>query len=128
VFDLLPLRRDWAQEYSRRKARPGKTSREPLRKQFSCTKHRDLNHFGEHVGNLLAHPPVSGVVDLQLLFFSLTLDITTALLLGRSVYSLRAAIDQDVENTLFTESSKNRSGRSGETLPHRPVAFLVQPL
>jgi cytochrome P450 len=38
------------------------------------------------------------------LFFSLTLDTTTALLLGRSVYSLRADIDQDAENKLFSES------------------------
>jgi cytochrome P450 len=41
---------------------------------------------------------------LQPLFFSLTLDTTTALLFGRSIYSLRANIDQDAENRLFAKS------------------------
>jgi cytochrome P450 len=38
------------------------------------------------------------------LFFSLTLDTTTALLFGKSIYSLRAAVDQDRENRDFAES------------------------
>ena len=79
-----------------------KHSRELLRKQFVRT--QNLDHFREHVDNLIAHLPVDGLIDLQPLFFNLTLDTTTALLLGQSVYSLRANIDQDNENKLFAES------------------------
>jgi cytochrome P450 len=81
-----------------------KHSRELLRKQFIRTQYQNLDHFREHVDNLLERLPVDGVIDLQPLFFSLTLDTTTALLLGRSVYSLRANIDQDAENRTFAES------------------------
>ena len=81
-----------------------KQSRDLLRKQFSRAQYQSLNNFEEHVENLLEHLPASGVIDLQPLFFSLTLDTTTALLLGRSVYSLRANIDQHAENRLFAES------------------------
>ncbi|CZR56279.1 probable cytochrome P450 alkane hydroxylase [Phialocephala subalpina] len=81
-----------------------KHSRELLRKQFIRTQYQNLDHFREHVDNLITHLPVNGIIDLQPLFFNLTLDTTTALLLGRSVYSLRADIDQDNENRLFAES------------------------
>jgi cytochrome P450 len=56
------------------------------------------------VDNLLNCLPVAGIVDMQPLFFNLTLDTTTALLFGRSVYSLRANIDQDAENRIFADS------------------------
>lgn len=52
----------------------------------------------------MAHLPDDGVIDLQPLFFSLTLDTTTALLFGSSAYSLRANIDQDNDNKIFAES------------------------
>ncbi|KAH6667986.1 cytochrome P450 [Halenospora varia] len=81
-----------------------KHSRELLRKQFIQAQYQNLDHFREHVDNLVAHLPADGVVDLQPLFFNLTLDTTTALLFGRSVYSLRANIDQDNDNKLFAES------------------------
>ncbi|KAG8426841.1 hypothetical protein J3459_007755 [Metarhizium acridum] len=43
-------------------------------------------------------PPIGGVVDLQPLFFRLTLDITTAFLFGESIHSLRAT-DNSQEQT-----------------------------
>ena len=64
-------------------------SREFLRRQFTRTKHQNLEQFREHVDNLLALLPRSGTVDLQPLFFALTLDITTALILGHSISSLQ---------------------------------------
>ncbi|KAF7114046.1 hypothetical protein CNMCM5793_007026 [Aspergillus hiratsukae] len=79
-------------------------SRDLLRKQFSRVQSRNLEHFHEHVDNMVARLPLGGVVDLQPLFFNLTLDIATALLFGRSVYSLKAGIDQDADNRLFAES------------------------
>jgi len=44
------------------------------------------------------------VVDLQPLFFNLTLDTTTALLLGKSVYSLRLNDGDEAGNKAFAES------------------------
>ena len=81
-----------------------KHSRELLRKQFARVQSRNLSHFHGHVDNLIACIPSSGVVDLQPLFFNLTLDTTTALLFGKSVYSLKADLDQDADNKLFAES------------------------
>ncbi|KAF2113015.1 n-alkane-inducible cytochrome P450 [Lophiotrema nucula] len=81
-----------------------KHSRELLRKQFVRTQYQKLEHFSEHVDNLIANLPQDGVVDLQALFFNLTLDTATALLFGKSVYSLRAGIDQDAQNKIFAES------------------------
>ena len=66
--------------------------------------YQNLDLFQEHVDNLIARIPHEGTVDLQPLFFDLTLDTTTALLFGRSVYSLRANIDQGEENRQFAES------------------------
>lgn len=64
-----------------------------------------LDHFHEHVDNFIARLPYQGVIDLQPLFFNLTLDTTTALLLGHSVHSLRAdATDDDDDNRAFAES------------------------
>ena len=65
-------------------------SRDLLRKQLARTKYQDLEQFREHVDNLLALLPKSGTIDLQPLFFDLTLDTTTALILGHSIQSLRA--------------------------------------
>lgn len=48
--------------------------------------------------------PASGLVDLQPLFFNLTLDTATALLFGQSVYSLRAGVDQAEDNKDFAAS------------------------
>jgi cytochrome P450 len=48
--------------------------------------------------------PSRGVTDLQPLFFNLALDTATALLFGKSVYSLKADADQDANNKLFAES------------------------
>ncbi|KAK3331188.1 hypothetical protein B0H66DRAFT_546060 [Apodospora peruviana] len=48
--------------------------------------------------------PADGTVDLQPLFFSLTMDVASALLFGRSVYSLRADIDQAAENRDFANN------------------------
>lgn len=80
-------------------------SRELLRKQFARAKYQNLElSFREHVDNLVNCMPADGVVDLQPLFFDLTLDTATALLFGSSVYSLRANIDQAAMNRIFSES------------------------
>ncbi|KIW00620.1 uncharacterized protein PV09_07816 [Verruconis gallopava] len=80
-----------------------KHSRELLRKQFAKIQYQNFEHFKPHVDNLIGCLPEHGVVDLQPLFFNLTLDTTTALLFGRSIFSLRAGIDQDAENKEFAE-------------------------
>ncbi len=68
-----------------------KHSRELLRPQFVHKQYEDLAVFRDAVDDLLeAIPSMGGVVDLQPLFFRLTLDTTTAFLFGESVRSLRA--------------------------------------
>ena len=69
------------------------------------TQYQDTENFREHVDNLLAClPAMHGIVDLQPLFFRLTLDTTTALLLGQSVHSLKAEFSQDAKIKAFAES------------------------
>lgn len=64
-------------------------SREILRPQLVYRQYEDLQVFREPVEDLLSVlPPTGGVVDLQPLFFRLTLDVTTAFLFGKSIHSL----------------------------------------
>ncbi|KAI0868246.1 cytochrome P450 alkane hydroxylase [Hypoxylon argillaceum] len=66
-----------------------KYSREILRPQFTHKQYGDLELFREPVEDLLGVlPTAGGVVDLQPLFFRLTLDVTTAFLFGKSIHSL----------------------------------------
>jgi cytochrome P450 len=104
-----------------------KHSRELLRKQFIRAQYQNLGHFSEHVDNLIECMPKDGIVDLQPLFFSLTLDTTTALLFGRSVYSLRANIDQDAENREFGESFAIAQDGLAKRYRLAPVQFLYYP-
>lgn len=104
-----------------------KHSRELLRKQFIRVQYQNLDHFREHVDNLVNRLPSSGVVDLQPLFFDLTLDTATALLFGRSVYSLRAGIDQDKENKLFAESFNIAQEGRAKRFRIAPWHFLYNP-
>lgn len=105
-----------------------KYSRELLRKQFVRAKYQNLeSSFAEHVNNLISSMPASGVVDLQPLFFSLALDTSTALLFGRSVYSLRASIDQAAENKLFAESFEIAQEGLAKRFRIAPFHFLYNP-
>ncbi|KAJ5846654.1 hypothetical protein N7534_010323 [Penicillium rubens] len=104
-----------------------KHSRELLRKQFVRVQSQNLSHFREHVDNLITRLPSSGVIDLQPLFLDLTLDIATALLFGRSVYALRADIDQDKENKLFAESFSIAQEGLAKRFRIAPWHFLYNP-
>ncbi|KAI0595974.1 cytochrome P450 alkane hydroxylase [Biscogniauxia sp. FL1348] len=67
-----------------------KHSRDVLRPQFYHRRYEDLDILRPHVDNLLqAIGDIKGVVDLEPLFFRLTLDVTTQFLFGKSVYSQR---------------------------------------
>ncbi|KAI1419969.1 cytochrome P450 alkane hydroxylase [Xylaria sp. FL1777] len=66
-----------------------KHSREMLRPQLFHRQYEDLQVFQQPVEDLLrVLPKAGGVVDLQPLFFRLTLDVTTAFLFGKSINSL----------------------------------------
>jgi len=70
---------------------PWKHSRELLRPQFHYKQYDNLEVFREAVDNLIdIMSQEDGVVDLQPLFFRLTLDVTTEFLFGESVKSLKA--------------------------------------
>lgn len=73
--------------------RDWKHSRELLRPQFTYKQYENLNIFRDHVDNLLScmSSAKGRAVDLQPLFFRLTLDTTTAFLFGESVLSLKAS-------------------------------------
>ncbi|KAJ5578003.1 uncharacterized protein N7459_006967 [Penicillium hispanicum] len=107
--------------------RAWKHSRDLLRKQFLRVQSQNLDHFREHVDNLINLLPSSGVVDLQPLFFDLTLDAATALLFGRSVYSLRASIDQYQENKIFAESFNIAQEGLAKRFRIAPWHFLYSP-
>ncbi|KIW84515.1 hypothetical protein Z517_03765 [Fonsecaea pedrosoi CBS 271.37] len=67
-----------------------KQSRDLLRPQFAHKQYENLDVFRDSVDDLLnAIPSCGGVIDLQPLFFRLTLDTTTSYLFGESVRSLR---------------------------------------
>jgi cytochrome P450 len=65
-----------------------KRSRELLRPQFKCNKYADLEIFRKAVDNLIDAIPEQEVVDLQPLFFRLTLDLTTEFFFGVSINSV----------------------------------------
>jgi cytochrome P450 len=104
-----------------------KRSRELLREQFIYLRRRDLDLFHEHVENLINLFPPSGIVDLQPLFFDLTLDTTTALIFGSSVYSLRAGIDQHKESRLFADSFNVAQDGLAKRFRLAPWHFLYNP-
>ncbi|KAL9071905.1 MAG: hypothetical protein Q9157_005289 [Trypethelium eluteriae] len=67
-----------------------KFSRELLRSQFHFKQYADLVVFRQPLDDLMdSIPQQGGIVDLQPLFFRLTLDTTTAFLFGKSVQSLK---------------------------------------
>ncbi|OKL61914.1 hypothetical protein UA08_02610 [Talaromyces atroroseus] len=67
-----------------------KHSRELLRPQFTRQQYQGLDIFREHVNDLIALIPKDGQpVDLQPLFFQLTLDTTTELIFGASINTLK---------------------------------------
>ena len=105
-----------------------KRSRDLLRNQFIRTQYQKLESFGEHVDNLLACLSGSqGVVDLQPLLFRLTLDTTTALLLGRSVYSLKGEQVADAEIRAFAENWDIASWGLAKRFRLAPWHFFYSP-
>ncbi|KIW02606.1 hypothetical protein, variant [Verruconis gallopava] len=68
-----------------------KHSRDMIRPQLMYKQYSDLELFREPVDDLIQNVEESGgIVDLQELFFRMTLDVTTAFLFGESVRSLKA--------------------------------------
>lgn len=81
---------------------PWKHSRALLRPQLFRKRYSDLSIFREHVDNMIKSMPANGKVDLQPLFFRLTMDSSTAFLFGKSVDSLNSDQAEDAER--FTEA------------------------
>ena len=105
-----------------------KHSRELLRKQFIRAQYQNSDHFREHVDNLIACLPTElGIADLQPLFFRLTLDTTTALLLGHSVYSLRTKDLAGADDVAFAESFNIAHEGLAKRFRIAPWHFLYNP-
>ncbi|KAI9718169.1 MAG: hypothetical protein M1828_006801 [Chrysothrix sp. TS-e1954] len=67
-----------------------KHSRELLRPQFMSNRSQNFDQVKDCVQNLIDCVPEDALVDLQPLFFRLTLDTTTFLLFGRQLSSLKS--------------------------------------
>ena len=79
-------------------------SRELLRPCFARSQIGDVENFEKHVQNLLRAIPRDGsTVDLQELFFKLTLDVATEFLFGASTYSLDPEVSRP-EDDKFVEA------------------------
>ena len=90
--------------------------------------YQNMDVFREYVDHLLERLYIStGKVDLQPLFFKFTLDTTTALLLGRSVYSLRAVDVNDTGNKDFAENFDTAQGGLAKRFRLAPWHFLYSP-
>lgn len=90
--------------------------------------YRNMDVFREHVDNLLTSLNSSkGTVDLQPLFFKLTLDTTTALLLGRSVYSLKADDVSETGNKAFAANFDVAQAGLAKRFRLAPWHFLYSP-
>jgi cytochrome P450 len=79
-----------------------KGSRDLLRPQFVHNEYGDLEIFQKPINILLSVMPKEGIIDLQPLFFNLTLDITTAFLFGESVNSLETS--ESTSRTTFASA------------------------
>jgi len=80
-----------------------KHSRELLRLQFYFKQYANLEIFREAVDNLISNIlKEGGVIDLQPLFFCLTLDVITAFLFGESIQSLKTL--ESASKQTFAES------------------------
>ncbi|KAH7040026.1 cytochrome P450 [Microdochium trichocladiopsis] len=104
-----------------------KHSRDLLRKQFVKAQYRNLDHFQEHLDNLISCIPSTGIIDLQPLFFSLTLDTATALLFGRSVHSLRGPMSQDVTSQSFAQDFTTAQAGLAKRFRLTPFHSLYNP-
>lgn len=102
-----------------------KHSRQMLRKQFVRAQYHTLSQFDEHVDNLLARLPEDGTVDLQPLFFDFTLDTSSALLLGKSIYCLRAGPESD--SNLFADGFAVAQEGLARRMRIAPFQFLYNP-
>ena len=90
--------------------------------------YQNLDHFREHVDNLIGCLPASkGTVDLQPFFFKLTLDTTTALLLGRSVHSLKTEVTADLGIRSFAKGFDTAQGGLAKRFRLAPWHFLYNP-
>ena len=82
-----------------------KHSRELLRRQFVRMQHKNLEGFREHVENMIDCLRNSeGVVDLEPVFYRLTLNTTIAIILGRSVENFNHEIG-DTFSKAFDKAS-----------------------
>ncbi|KAL8734372.1 MAG: hypothetical protein Q9166_001570 [cf. Caloplaca sp. 2 TL-2023] len=99
-----------------------KHSRELLRRQFLRMQYQNLEGFREHVEGLIQTLTNSQAnVDLQPLFYRLTLDTTIAMILGQSVESFRREID------LFSRSFNKASLVTATRVRLGDLYFLYAP-
>ncbi len=99
-----------------------KHSRELLRHQFVRMQYQNLESFRAHVENLVeALSNSQSIVDMQPLFYRLTLDTTIAMILGQSIESFKHEID------LFSKSFNKASLVTATRVRLGDLYFLYAP-
>jgi hypothetical protein len=122
------LRPSLATVSSLKMGRYGKHSQELLKKQFMCMQYQNSTHLSERVDNLLDRLLLEeATVDLQPLFFASTLDTTTTLLFGQSVYRLLTDFKYNAENREFSESFTMIQEDLAKRFRITPLNFLCNP-
>ena len=102
---------------------PWKHSRELLRRNFVRMQYQNLEGFREHVENLIATlKSPTGIVDLQPLFYRLTLDTTIAMILGQPVENFRHEVGD-----LFSRSFDRASSVTAQRLRLGDVYWAYVP-
>ncbi|KAI1378065.1 cytochrome P450 monooxygenase [Hypoxylon crocopeplum] len=102
-----------------------KHSRDILRPHFYHRHYEDLNIYRQHVDNLLEAiaSDATRVVDLEPLFFRLTLDVTTEFLFGESVWSQRPT--SSVTSHDFEDAFDLAQSISSKRLKFQKLYWLV---
>ncbi|KAH8816184.1 cytochrome P450 [Xylogone sp. PMI_703] len=106
-------------------------SRALVRPNFTRNQVADLDTFETHICHLISRIPRNGeTVDLQPLFFKLTLDSATEFLFGQSVNSLCSIGDEDTEIDRFgkafdaAQKEMDKNNRALKRLSFGPNDFL----
>ncbi|KUJ19970.1 cytochrome P450 [Mollisia scopiformis] len=100
-----------------------KHSREVLRRQFARMQYQNQKDFREHLDHLIERlNTCSGIIDLQPMFYRLTLDTTIAMILGQPVESFKHEIGD-----LFSKAFDQPSLVTGTRARLGNLYFLYRP-
>jgi cytochrome P450 len=95
-----------------------------LRPQFLGNRGQNFVEIQEHTENLLDNIPEGVALDLQPLFFRYTIDTTTFLLFGKSIFSLKAQ-DNTAKEIEFTDAFNKSQAYMAQRMRLGPFYWTV---